>query len=281
MESLKYYLFNDSRPYHGKSTPVQKGVVPSMKGGDADVCEEGLGFGVPILQCTRDFYFPGTGNAEPAGEIYAPSAKKSYEFNLIERLQADSHKIRHFTWVVNRLNLTIFKSKAGRKILELPQPLIRRLSAFYKLEPPAFIRVRSHGIARVTYDVDKLGHRININADFSSIHKQNLQRIYISNELGGKAFTHYYDGSGIRLQANQIGEWNKIEAAWAILYSPILRFGYKIDIPPGLVAYRGRETNMPDLCWSGIILSISPKLTHIKYAIELGSLRQLTEGKWK
>jgi len=34
-----------------------------------DLCGEGLGFCVPILQYPVDFYFPGSGNANPRGII--------------------------------------------------------------------------------------------------------------------------------------------------------------------------------------------------------------------
>ncbi len=92
-------------------------------------------------------------------------------------------------------------------------------------------------------------------------------------------FTQYRDGSGVRLHANQIGEWNKINASWAILYSPALGLGYKINIPPGLEAFRGRETNVPDLCWSGVILSVPPKIAHLGYTISIGPMKRLMEGR--
>ncbi len=273
---LRFYLYNDPRPFRGKSTPIQKGVVPSLDDGGTDLCEEGIGFGVPVLQCTRDFFFSGTACAEPEGEIRQDHAQKSYRFDLIERVQADSRHVGKFTWVSRRLFLDIFKSTIGRKVLDTLEFLLPKRQFFYHA-PPAFIRVPSHGSVQTTYRFQNNFQQIRIHVDLSGVNKKNVEKIFISNELGGSAFIHYRDGRGCCRVGNEIGQWNRIDAPWAIFYAPTLRIGFRVEIPPHVEAFRGRETTSPELCWSGVIFGASPNVTQVEYSVTFGSLRELME----
>lgn len=98
LESLKYYLFNEYGISMGKSSPIQKGLIPSLNGGGGDLCEEGLGFGVPILQYVRDFYFPGSAITLLAGPVDATShVAKKFNYDLIERKQTNGGLIQSFS----------------------------------------------------------------------------------------------------------------------------------------------------------------------------------------
>ncbi len=79
------------------------------------------------------------------------------------------------------------------------------------------------------------------------------------------------------MSGNNIGEWNRINASWALFYSPALKLGFRIDIPRNVEAYHGRETNSLELNWSGIIFSAAPKTTLIEYDVNFGTLRELME----
>lgn len=249
-----------------------------MNQANIDLCEEGVGLGVPILQCTRDFFFPGTAIAEPVGEVREGVAKKIFILDLINRIQAETRRVHKFTWVYSRLLNRTFKSVIGRRILlRYFKSIVGQKILKFTYNAPKFIRVSDHGQASCIYLIDTKHHRINITINFSGIHKHNLQKIYVSNELGGHVFTHYRDSSNIRLRENQIGEWNKIHASWAMFYSPRMELGFLVDIPSGIEAFRGREANSPELCWSGIILSLPPSIKELQYTITLGTTQELNE----
>ncbi len=275
LESMKYYAYAEPEPSCGISSHVQKGLIPSLECGGTDLCEEGMGFGVPMLQYARDFYFPGTASVSTPGRVSGIHVTKQFNFDLIERFQDSASRIQHFSWVQSRVNLDIFKVPIGRKILKFINSRILKYSI--KMPPPRFIRVPSRGKARVDYAIERNMKSIHVRIELESIYQKNCQRIYISNELGGKAFTLYRDGSGLQLQGDSIGEWNKIEAHWALFYSPSKKLGFRVTIPQKATGFRGRETNMPELRWSGIIIALSPGIRKIEYKISVGTLKALME----
>jgi hypothetical protein len=114
--------------------------------------------------------------------------------------------------------------------------------------------------------------------NFDAIVRSNLQSIYIANELGGRHFTQYFDSSGTQLGVYQIEPWAKINGKWAVFYAPHLDFGFRVEIPAGANAFRGREVfEGSDIFWSGIILQLPNSTTQFSYQIQLGNLRQILE----
>ncbi len=280
LQSLEYYLFKDPKPSNGRSTPIQKGLIPSRKGGEADLCEEGLGFGVPTLEYVRDFYFPGKSLASPSGIVNDSNATKTYWFDLIERRETEPSKIHILSWVQNRFLLRLYKYPISRKVLEILGSTVFRYN-ISKSQPPKFIHVNDRGYATTIYKIEKNKKQILVSVDLTSIKRKNLQRLYISNELSGRLFDYYIDSSNHRLFRDSIGGWDKIDASWAIFYAPSLKFGYRIDIPPAIIAYRGLETFNPSLCWSGVIFSLPATIQKIEYKITLGTLKDLQQrGAW-
>jgi hypothetical protein len=230
------------------------------------MCEGGVGFGVPILQYKRDFYFPGTAAVSEEGRIRGDTAWKHFAMNLIDRRQKPgSESIDSFSWVFQRIYNRAYKSTQGRRILQL---ITGRLGLTPPDSDPSMVfRVKSQGSIITTYTLDASAGIINVAMDFTGIDTSGLQKIYVSNELGGSFFDVYTDSSGNRLQGNDIGEWNEIQAAWASFFSPSLDIGFRVDIPRGVQAFRGREIIGLDICWSGVILMLSPTCKELRYEI--------------
>lgn len=273
MVLLNYYLYDTPIPSRGKSTPVQKGLIPSHNGGGADISEEGLGFGVPILQYVRDFYFPGTSSVHPLGLITDSLASKEFKFDLIERSQIKRSRVEHFSWVESRLSLNLFKNTLGRQVLKfLSQHVFNR--GIKPVPPPAFIHTKDRGTANTIYEFGSSRKKIHVKIEFKSLVQTQLQRIFISNELGGSLFTFYRDGANFCLFGNAIGPYEKINAQWALFYAPSLKWGFRVDFPDGVTGLLGREIN-PVLCWSGVILSIPPSRNLVEYDITIGSLKEI------
>jgi hypothetical protein len=265
---LSYYLTRYTWPHLGKSSPVQRGLLPSVMSRFPDLCEGGVGFGVPILQYKRDFYFPGTAAVSEEGRIKGDTAWKHFIMNLIDRRQRPgSESIASFSWVFQRIYNRAYKSTQGRRILQL---ITSRLGLTPPdSDPSVFFRVKSKGSIITTYTLDAGAGIINVTIDFTGIDTSGLQQIYISNELGGTFFDVYTDSSGNRLEGNEIGEWNEIHGAWAAFFSPSLDIGFRVDIPRGVQAFRGREKIGLDICWSGVILMLSPACKELKYEIAI------------
>ncbi|RDE16158.1 MAG: hypothetical protein C4K49_05090 [Candidatus Thorarchaeota archaeon] len=274
--SLRYYLYTDSRPHHGKASPVQKGLIPSRTNGGPDLCEEGVGFGLPVLQYARDFYFPGSSTVAREGEVTTGDWWKHFQFDLIERMYK-KEGVGTFSWVHPRVFNIIYKAGPGRLIVQTTKRLGMEQRGRPKPPEHRFIRVRTRGSAHATYLLDVQEKRVSVAMDLVDIFRKGLQRVYVSNELGAHAFTQYIDSSGLRLEGDKISPWAKVDARWAMLYAPAIETGFRVDIPETCIAYRGREIIGTDISWSGIILSASPSAKKIQYMIRFGSLKELIQ----
>lgn len=273
---LRYFLYRGTQPYHGKSSPVQKGLIISQVDGGADLCEEGVGFGLPILQYARDFLFPGSSTVAAHGELTTGVWWKQFQFDLIERRGRSGEKrVGMFSWVFPRIFNRLYKAGPGRLVVQASEKL--GMERRPGLEPPVqrFIRVRGRGSARVTYDLDVCKKQTVVTIDLEDVVRTGLERIYISNEAGARAFTLYIDSSGLRLHADEITPWAKVNATWAMLYAPARGVGFRVEIPETCSAFRGRETIGADISWSGIILCASPSAKSIQYMMRFGSLKEL------
>ena len=263
---MSYHMNGSLKPYCGKTTPVQKGLLPSRTGHVLDLCEEGVGFGVPILQYRRDFFFPGTASVSEEGRVSGGSAWKKFTMDLIDRRQGRlSTRIRMLSWAPQRIYNRVYKSNYGRRVLRLIESRLEPLRPDY--DPSVFFRVKSRGSVLASYGIDEDAGIIDVTMDFSEVQRSGLQHIYVSNELGGNLFDVYTDSSGVVLQGEAIGAWDTICAAWAAIHSPTKKVGFRVEIPESVQAFRGREIIGLDICWSGIIFMMPPDTRHLRYRI--------------
>ncbi len=279
---LSFQISDLPKPQLGKSAPIQKGLIPRLQGNSDDLCGEGLGFGTPILQYRRDFYFPGTGTVTQEDANQEILWRKTFNFNLIERKQRDQlGTIDTFSWALPRLHNQMYKMKTGRYFLKLVALLNRWGFQRYGREfaPQLFLPVQSRGESHSQFRVTSDDQVLDTKLSFDTIVRNNLQFIYIANELGGRYFTHYYDGSGIHLVENHIEPWARIEGPWAAFYAPSLNFGFRLEIPEGIKAFRGREVfEGHEIFWAGIILRLPKSTTTCSYRVRFGSITQIMEG---
>jgi hypothetical protein len=266
--AVSYHLSSSPWPHSGKSTPVQKGLLLSMNHSDAVLCEEGVGFGVPILQYKRDFYFPGKSTVSKEGRIENHQAWKRFTMNLIDRRQRKvSSKAGMFTWVGQRIYNRIYKTSFGRRVsLLLINRFAPNISENYSF---AYFEVESKGSILSSYSIDYDSNVIAIELDLSGAQTSGLQHIYVSNELGGTFFDVYADSSGLTLQGDSIEGWDKIYATWAEFQSPSMNIAFRVDIPKGVEAFRGREIIGRHICWSGVILKMPPSSKRVRYKVTI------------
>ena len=76
----------------------------------------------------------------------------------------------------------------------------------------------------------------------------------------------------MRLSGEKIEGWDKINAEWALFRSPNKNVGFKVTIPEGIDAFRGREVIGTEIRWSGVILMLPSDANLLKYRINIGPL---------
>jgi len=279
---LSFHISDKPEPQQGKSSPIQKGLIPRLQGGGADLCGEGLGFGTPILQYRRDFYFPGSSTVTHYENERESHWEKIFQFNLIERKQQlSSSGIAAFSWTLPRLHNLIYKTSPGRQFLKFVA-IISDLLFFQgtrtNFAPQFFIPVKSRGASRSRFSLMNEERLLEIEHFFESIDRNHLKSIYLANELGGRQFTEYFDSTGLHLVRNQIEPWAKITGRWAVFYASALNVGFRVEIPDEIIAYRGREVfEQHDIFWSGIILQLPGSMTNCKYQVRFGALQELLD----
>ncbi len=268
-----YFISSTPRPHFGKTSPVQKGLIPSFLDGEADLCEEGVGIGVPVLQYRRDFFFPGSADVSADGRIDRGGWKR-FNLDLVERYQSEGTKsMKTYTWIVQRIYNRLYKSSLTRKIIKDMQsrfPILHHLDRFYR---PSFFKVKSQGTVRTHYDISESGN-ILVELDLSELNRSGLQQIYISNELGGRVFDRYTDSTGAVLAGSEIGEWVQVSGSWVSFQSKKAGLNFRIEIPDGVVAYRGREIIHPDIFWTGVVFMLPPDVKELSYGIGLEPLQK-------
>jgi hypothetical protein len=245
------------------------------------LCGEGLGFGTPILQYRRDFYFPGSATVKYEENNGKKHWTKVFTFNLIERKQQYSlTRISAFSWILPRLHNWIYKKKTGRQLLKLITLLPRHPYQRSNMDfaPQLFIPVQSRGESACQFLVTDNNRVLDVELGFDTINRKNLQNIYIANELGGYQFTQYFEDLGLVLVGNQIEPWAKIEGRWGAFFAPRFDFGFRVEIPQGITAFRGREVfEGKDIFWSGILLQLPKSTTMFRYRVHFGTLHQILE----
>ncbi|MFW9850393.1 MAG: hypothetical protein ACFFF4_14770 [Candidatus Thorarchaeota archaeon] len=276
---IDYYVYEDTRPQHGLSSPLHKGLIPVKREGQISLAEEGLGFGLPILRYKRDFYFPGSGQSPVNGLIVNDSAWKCYKFNLIERSKKNQQdEVGSFSWVIPRLYHRLYEFPFLRKFLTLGRDKRQQVIKRNVEIQTTFHQVKSRGEACTSYTFNKNRNKITLKVELKNMVMNGLQHIYIMNELGGVIFDTYYDSLGNHLEGANIGEWNIISAKWGVLYSEKLDLGFKVHVPSDTVAFRGREVIGNIICWSGIALRIQPDRPIVQYDIEFGNKKYLLQN---
>ena len=268
--TVSYHLSKSPWPRLGKSTPVQKGLLLSMNQSDAVLCEEGVGFGVPILQYKRDFYFPGKSTVSLEGRIESHKAWKSFTMNLIDRSERKiSRHVGMFSWVGQRIYNGVYKTGLGRRVIRLLTN--RYTSSISEHYSNAYFKVNSKGSILSSYVIDYNSNVITVELDFSGVENSGLQHVYVSNELGGTFFDVYTDSSGMTLRGDAIEGWDRIHATWAEFQSRSMNVAFRVDIPKGIEAFRGREIIGQDVCWSGVILMLPSSSQSVRYNVTIRS----------
>lgn len=233
-----------------------------------DLCEEAVGFGLPVIKRGWRTLFPGTLalTSEHAGSVWRVQAE--FSFNLEERLSRGSS--RGFD------GGSIYVAK------DFLAAIIRRIHPLRGVLTAISSGLRTGLGLRTVYDqagfgaglqvryvVDNTNGEIQISFDASRLAGQGVTEVILMNEQGGHFFDIYRDSAGGNLRGRKIGTWDRVRASEASMVSGMRRIAFSVTGGDGARLYRGREVVGSRLAWSGFGFSFSPNLGKLEYALRI------------
>ena len=246
------------------STRIQKGLVLLYDG--QALCEEGVGFGVPILKRGLQTIFPGEVELFPQESSLPRKVSARYKLNLEEKITKTGSGT-----INNRLVYASKNSMAAvirqlpflRKLLTHTSNLMRSTLAWETTYEPADFST----YLLLTYTVDAQTGRIKIELDGPDPHPTGISEVVVMNEQGAHHFDQYQDTDGNSKLGSEIGCWDPVLADEASFISRKHQISFSLRQVNGARLYRGRELIATRLAWSGFGYSFSPRLDHFGYDI--------------
>jgi hypothetical protein len=236
-----------------------------------ELCEEGVGFGVPVLKRGLKTIFPGALELFPAesGDVNVMQAQ--FRMSLEEKLTRGSQRIIDNPILYgckNFLASLIRRLPALRKLLTGTSNLLRsRLEWETTYESADFSTELT-----LVYSIDPARGRLSIILDIPESLPGDISEVIIMNEQGARYFDQYSDSAGMRLSGDAIGCWEQVTAAQAAFSSSRHQVSFSLSKVTGARLYMGRELVGSRLAWSGFGYSFPPSLDHFSCEITINRL---------
>lgn len=261
-----------SEPVEDKPYPtsrIQKGLILYQEG--KELCEEAVGFGVPILKLGLRTIFPGQVDLTPLDQVPTRKIRARFRMNLEERMSWHTSTIRNpiiyqgknfLAALIRRLPLT-------RRLLTHSSSLLRASLDWRTVyEPGKF----STDIT-MTYSIFSETGMIKVELETGNLEQLGVKEVIVMNEQGAHHFDHYHDSDGVSLRGEGIGCWDRVTAQEAAFISHAHRVSFNLNQQIGAALYRGRELIANRLAWSGFGYSFPPSLGYFNYDITVKSSR--------
>jgi hypothetical protein len=243
------------------SGSIQKGLV--LFHGEADLAEEGVGFGVPVLKQKLDTIFPGNARITAASK---DTLIAEFDMNLAERFSTDKTSL-----VKSRL-LTVVKEALAAVHRGFP-PLRRPLSAIsaglravFSLKT-VFHPIDSLGTVKLTYALDRASGRLTVILDSSAVAHELCTELIVMNEQGAHHFSRYQDSDGLCLCGPRIETWSEVVASVASLQDARHGLCFSLRRLPEARLFRGREVVSGRLAWAGFGYVLPAAVQEFRYSI--------------
>lgn len=245
---------------------IQRGLI--LLEDQQELCEEAVGFGVPILKFNLRTIFPSQVELSifPGGP--APSVHATYKLNLEEKIQKTENGLIHSPLVYalkNILAATIRRSALLRGPLTRTSNLLRSWLALETSYHPSAIDTS----VSMTYLADQATGKVRVSLVGYDLALKGLTEVIVMNEQGAHHFDRYQDSEGVSLQGEQIGCWDTVLAHQAAFSSSTLGISFSLSQVPGAKLYRGRELVGSRLAWAGFGYSFPPALDHFDYELTI------------
>lgn len=259
-EKLSLQLYSDTRPHSGHIAGLQKG-LGLVHNGTSRV-GEGTGLGVPVARYREKTYFSGSSNIRIFQKNNRTIVVKQFVLDMVSQKRFRKAKIG--SNLVRELWMRLDDLYMKHKRLRLLQINDLFKSMGFKI---SYVKVKPKGIVNVTYSIEP--PIIHIKADFSSLEKKSLQRIFVLNEQGASYFRKYSDSNDTVLFDKKIGAWNSVEAEWACISNEKSEFGFRLWKVEDAALHVGRELLEGTFNWVGLDYEVNPEKTSFEYDIEI------------
>jgi hypothetical protein len=259
-DSVSLRIYSGTEPHNLKIADLQKGLILVINGTEA--VGEGTGFGLPVPVYSDETYFSGTSRLHVSQLGQRCIIRKEFTMDRVAR-----NSFRNVT-LENRHARTFIEHFAH---VYQKHPQLRLLALKGLTEKmsigKAFPKAAPRGNVTVTYTVDNT--RTTVKADFKSLEKTGLRRIFMLNEQGSQFFRKYTDSRGTELMDNEIGAWDGTDGEWACLKTLRGDIGFRLRNARGGVLRRGREFLEGSLDWVGLDYEISRRVDVFEYVIDV------------
>jgi len=265
-DRVLFRLYQDSRPCSLEVAPLQKGLVLVYDG--AELIEEGVGFGVPVVKYRHKTYFSSSAYCSMDENESGFIVTKLYVLDTISRKSVGRssyvndrfYRFLHKLFEKAYLGSNRFSPFFG-KVMELRQMLGVQTK---------FIRVEPKGAIAVKFSIQPTS--IEVQVDLSGLDKVGCEEILVLNEQGATFFREYADSEGLNLCDSKIGAWNEVKAKDASLSYVKGSLTFGLERLNGSLLFRGWEKTRGRFAWTGLSYSLSPQLLLFKYIIRLKNL---------
>jgi hypothetical protein len=261
---------------------LQRGLLLSEHG--AELAEEGVGFGVPILKRGLQTVFPGGLELAErrAGDDREVTA--AFAMNLVERLAGpDGATVGSQALYAAKNSLAALHRRAPalRRPLTAVSNALRRSRGWRT----TFEEAASTITLKLTYTIREGGGAgaravagvkagtaaasVTVTADLTGLPVDGISEVVLMNELGARRFDRYVDADGADLRGPEIGTWDVVTAARASFVSDAYRVAFSVAQADGATLHRGRELIGSRLAWSGFGYSLPPTLGRFAYDLTI------------
>ena len=262
----------DTNPVVGMTYPtarIQKGLILSHEG--KELCEEGVGFGVPILKIGLRTIFPGAVELFPLEGSFTRGMHARFLMNLEEKIiKSGSGTINNpiLYEIKNILAALIRRLPSMRPVLTRSSNLLRSRFGWETIYEPANFSTD----LCLTYLVAAENGRIKVALGEQETIPKEVTEVILMNEQGANCFDQYQDTDGNCAYGDEIGCWDQVTAAAGSFINSKHQISFSLAQVNGASLYRGRERIGKRLAWSGFGYSFPPTLDHISYTIEVKRL---------
>lgn len=263
-DRLSVRLYPDCRPNCLETARLQKGLVLMLDG--AELIEEGVGFGVPVVKYADKTYFASSARVtceETSSGVQ--KLTKTYLLDTVSRKKLSSGRYiddGFYSFMRKRFAKFYLKNKnlspLFNKLMELRD--VARVQT-------EFVRVKPRGSVAVAYECSPSG--VAVRADFSGLRLGSCEEILVLNEQGSNTFQMYTDASGLTLACNRIGAWDAVAVNEAALLSPSGHFSFSLHSVGDAALFRGWERTKNRFSWAGLSYSLPPNRGSFAYMIGL------------
>ncbi len=241
--------------------------APTLELIGADLAEEGVGFGLPVLRGPFDTIFPGSFSLYRSEE--PQSFRLDFEMCLVERLAREGSgggKGRVVDLVKESFAFIHRELPFTRRVLTLLSDFLRGVSGLRTV----FVRTLSVGRVRVEYRIDSGSGRIAVRVDAGALASNERTRLILMNEAGARRFDLYEDSDGTLLRGREIESWRQVRADRAAFRDRLSGAYFAARARPGARLFSGRELVGRRLSWAGLAYVLPPGAARFEYEIEAG-----------